>query len=110
MFHMLSCFNLKSGENIVAFRNAYTDFVAHMKNVDMVEYTGPIGLRQTDTPMDTDDERDHQYFTIMSFRDRAQIDSAYAYILKHVEPGESLHNGVYDRVEKPVFICWQDLN
>ncbi len=52
--------------------------------------------------MDTDDERDHEYFVVMSFKDRPQVDAAYAYILKHVEPGETSHNSV--------FICWQDLS
>lgn len=110
MFHMLSCFNLKSGEDIETFRKAYNDFVAYMKSIDLVANSGPVGQRQSNTPMDTDDERHHQYFAIMSFRDRTQVDAAYAYIKKHVEPGESSHNGVYERVENPVFICWQDLS
>ena len=109
MFHMLSCFDLKPGEDIAGFRRAYADFVAYMKSIDMVEGSGPIGRRQSDTPMDTDEERDHQYFVLMSFRDRPQVDAAYAYIKKHIEPGESSHNGVYTKVENPVFICWQDL-
>ncbi|MBT6110712.1 MAG: hypothetical protein HOH64_11480 [Rhodospirillales bacterium] len=109
MFHMLSCFNLGPGENITAFREAYMDFVATMKTLGLVESTGPIGERQSDTPMDTDDERDHQYFAVMSFRDRAQVDESYAYIMKHVEPGESSHNSVYKKVLNPVFICWQDM-
>ncbi len=29
MFHMLSCFDLKPGENIIDFRGAYADFVAY---------------------------------------------------------------------------------
>ncbi len=109
MFRMLSCFDLKPGEDIAAFREAYEDFVAVMKSIDLVADSGPIGRRQSDTPMDTDDERSHEYFAIMCFKDRAQVDAAYAYIMKHVEPGESSHNGVYQRVENPVFICWQDL-
>ena len=109
MFHMLTCFDLKSGEDIGTFRSAYADFVAYMKSVDLVEESGPVGRRQSDTPMDTDDERDHEYFAIMSFRDRAQVDAAYAYIMKHVEPGESSHNGIYEKAENPVFICWQDM-
>ena len=109
MFHMLSCFNLKPGEDVAVFRSAYADFVAYMKSIDLVEDSGPIGQRQSDTPMDTDGERDHAYFVIMSFSDRAQVDAAYAYIKKHVEPGESSHNKMYKRVENPVFICWQDL-
>jgi len=109
MFQMLSCFDLKPGEDIACFRQAYADFVAHMKSIDLVEDSGPIGGRQRDTPMDTDDERDHQYFVLMSFRDRPQVDAAYAYIMKHIEPGETSHNGVYSKVANPVFICWQDL-
>jgi hypothetical protein len=110
MFHMLSCFDLKPGEDIETFRKVYDDFAAFMKSIDLIADSGPVGRRQSDTPMDTDEERNHEYFAIMSFRDRAQVDAAYAYIKEHVEPGESSHNGVYERVENPVFICWQDLS
>ncbi|MEQ8667004.1 MAG: hypothetical protein RIC16_14890 [Rhodospirillales bacterium] len=109
MFHMLSCFCLKDGENIEAFRRHYEAFVAEMKTAGLVDGSGPIGRRQSDTPMDTDGERDHEYFAVMSFRDRAQVDAAYAHILKHVEPGNRAHDGVYTKVLDPVFICWQDL-
>ncbi len=109
MFHMLSCFNLKPGVSIKDFRQSYDDFVAYMKSIDLAEGSGPVGQRQNDTPMDTDEERDHEYFAVMTFRDRPQVDAAYAYIMEHVEPGESSHNGVYHKVDNPVFICWQDL-
>ena len=109
MFHMLSCFDLKPGENIDDFSSAYRAFVEEMKQNDMVESTDPIGNRQRNAPMDTDDERDHEYFALMSFRDKAQVDAAYAHIMKHIEPGEKTHNSVYTRVQNPVFICWQDL-
>jgi hypothetical protein len=110
MFHMLSCFNLKAGEEIGDFRAARADSLATMKSIDLVEDAGPIGRRQSDTPMDTDAERDHEYFVVMSFRDRAQVGAAYAYIKGHVEPGETSHNGVYGKVEDgAVLICWQDL-
>jgi hypothetical protein len=109
MFHMLSCFDLVPGENIVDFSNAYHAFVDEMKQNDMVESSAPIGSRQRDTPMDTDDERDHEYFVVMSFRDRTQVDDAYAHIMKHIEPGEATHDAVYTRVQNPVFICCEDL-
>jgi hypothetical protein len=51
MFHMISCFNLKPGEDIDSFRSAYAIFVDKMKRVDLVESSGPIGRRQNDTPM-----------------------------------------------------------
>ena len=109
MFHMLSCFNLKAGVDVAEFSEAYARLVADMQSLDLVESSGPIGRRQSDTPMDTDAERDHEYFAIMTFRDRPQVDAAYAYILRHQEPGEASHNAVYTKVANPVFICWQDL-
>ena len=106
---MLSCFNLEPGEDIQDFAAVYADFVGQMKAIGLIEGSGPIGQRQSDTPMDTDQERDHQYFTLMSFRDRAQADAAYAHIQRHVEPGDAAHDSVYRRVRNPVFICWRDL-
>ncbi len=59
MFHLISCFNLKPSEAIESFRSAYALFVDEMKRIDLVESSGPIGRRQNDMPMDTDDARDH---------------------------------------------------
>lgn len=108
MFHMLSCFNLRSGVELGDFRAALVDYTAHMQALDLVESNGPVGHRQSDTPMDTDAGRDHQYFTTTTFRDRAQVDAAYDYIKTHAEPGFTIHNAVYAKVEDPVFICWED--
>lgn len=109
MFHMLSCFDLKSDEKIDDFNIAYTDFVKQMQILELVESTGPIGRRESDTPMDTDDSRSQKYFVLMSFRDRPQVDAAYAHIMKHIEPGEVEHDAVYTKVTNPIFICWQDI-
>ncbi len=110
MFHMLTCFDLKPGTEISAFRSSYTDFVKYMQSINLVESTGPIGKRQSDTAMDTDGERDHNYFVIMSFRDRTQVDEAVALLYAHDGPSEIAHKAVYSKVENPVFICWQDLD
>lgn len=110
MFHMLTCFDLKPGVGIGEFRAAYLDFVDHMRGIGLVEGTGPIGRRQSDTIMDSDGERAHEYFVIMSFRDRAQVDDAVARLLPHQEPAESSHRAVYDKVRNQIFICWQDLD
>lgn len=110
MFHMLTCFDLKPEVRIAEFRAAYMNFVEYMKNIDLVESTGPIGKRQSDTKMDTDTERRHQYFVILSFRDRAQVDAAYAHLRPHEEPAEAAHNAVYSKVRNQIFICWQDLD
>ena len=109
MFHMLSCFDLEPGADIEVFRTDYLEFVAQMKSIDLVESTGPIGIRQNDTPMDTDDERGQEYFVIMNFRDREQVDAAYAHIESHKEPGEVVHISIYSKARNPIFICWQDM-
>jgi len=109
MFHMLTCFDLKPGIEIKAFRSAYGDFVDYMTSIGLVESTGSIGERQSDTAMDTDSERDHEYFVIMSFRDRTQVDKAVALLHAHDGPSETAHKAVYSKVQNPIFICWQDL-
>ena len=109
MFHMLSCFDLKAECDLERFLLAYEAFLGEMQALDLVVSSGPIGRRQNDTPMDTDEERDHSYFVIMNFRDRAQVDAAYEHIESHREPGKQTHDSVYDQVCNPVFICWQDV-
>ena len=109
MFHMLTCFNLKPEFAMDDFRRSLTGLARHMREVDLVHSTGPIGRRQSDTIMDTDSERDHEYFFIMSFRDRAQCDKAGGYLLPHEEPGESIHKDVYSKLRDQIFICWEDL-
>lgn len=106
---MLTCFDLDPDVGIGAFRAAYLDFVAHMRRIDLVEGTGPIGRRQSDTPMDTDGERNHQYFVVMTFRDRAQVDAAYAQFLLRQEPTQSVHHAVQAMMRNPIFMCWQDI-
>ena len=109
MFHMLSCFNLKPETTEVDLRRSVADFTAHMQNIDLVQSTGPIGRRQSDTIMDTDSERDHQFFFVMSFRDREQCDRAVAHIYSKEEPAESIHNAVFTMIKDQVFICWEDI-
>ena len=123
MFHMLSCFNLRPDRTVDEFRRSVAGFTAHLKKIDLVESAGPLGRRQTDTItesagplgrrqtdtiMDTDTERDHEYFFIMTFRDRAQCDGAVEHIYSLTEPEDSVHKAVYAMIENPVFICWED--
>jgi hypothetical protein len=106
---MLTCFNLKPEIAMDNFRHAIAEFMEHMKANELVHSSGPVGRRQRDTIMDTDTERDHEFFFILSFRDREQCDRAVEYILPHEEPGESMHNAVYSKVKDQIFICWEDL-
>ncbi len=109
MFHMLTCFDLKPDAGIGEFQVAYSDLVAHLQGIDMVVDTGPVGRRQSDTPMDTDGERAQEFFVIMSFRDRAQVDATYAQFKLHEEPTNSIHRKVQAMMQNPIFICWQDI-
>ena len=59
MFHMLSCFDLKQGVRLKEFQVAFADFTLHLQNLDLVETSSPIGIRQSDTILDTDTERAH---------------------------------------------------
>jgi hypothetical protein len=108
MFHMLTCFNLKPGMELSAVQAAVDAATAHMQELDLVVSNSPIGLRQSGTPMDTDGERNHQYFTTTTFRDRAQVDASYDYIKAHTEPGFTIHNAVHSKVQDAIFICWED--
>ena len=109
MFHMLTCFNLDSGVTVDEFRQALANLTTHLHGRNLVDSTGPIGRRQRDTIMDTDDERNHEYFFLMSFEDRAQCDRSVEYLHPHGEPVESIHKAVYSKVVDPIFICWEDL-
>jgi hypothetical protein len=109
MFHMLTCFDLKPEYSLDEFQESLDEYTNHMHSLDLVEDRSPIGLRQSDTIMDTDNERNHKYFMLMNFRDRTQSDKAVEYIKLHQEPGDSIHKEVYSKVQDLIFICWQDI-
>ena len=109
MFHMLTCFNLKPGETIESFRDSLAELTAHLQEKELVDTVGPIGLRQRDTIMDTDDERDHEYFFIMSFANREQCDRSVEYMYREEEPADTLHKRTYGKITDPVFISWMDI-
>ena len=90
MFHMLVCFDLKPGVVIDEFRNSVGGSPSICEASISRLASAPIGARQSDTPLDTDRERSHQYFVTMSFRDRQQSDLAYQYLKEHIEPGHSI--------------------
>jgi len=104
MFHMLTCFDLKPKHSLEEFQQSLIDYSAHMHELDLVEAHSSIDLRQSDTILDTDDERKQKYFVIMNFRDREQSDKAVAYIKSHKEPGKSLHSKAYSQTQNLIFI------
>ena len=106
---MLTCFDLKPKHSIEEFQKSLTDYTAHMHELDLVESHGPIGLRQSDTILDTDDERKQKYFMLMHFRDREQSDNAVTYIKNLEEPAKSLHTNTYSKTQNLIFISWEDI-
>jgi hypothetical protein len=109
MFYMLTCFDLKPGVTTKEFSLSIDAYKQHMKENNLVDSMGSIGQRQRDSSLDTDNERDHQFYFMTTFQDRAQSDKARDYILRHEEPVESIHKTMYLKVQNPIFICWQDL-
>ena len=106
---MLTCFDLKPKHSIEEFQKSLTQYTVHMHAIDLVESHSPIGLRQSDTILDTDDERKQKYFMIMHFRDREQSNKAVAYIMNLEEPAKSLHTSTYSKTQNLIFISWEDI-
>ncbi len=108
MIHMLSSFEIKPSEDEAAFKTIYAEFVEDLIKDDLIASSSPIGTRVSDTPMDTDDDRAHTHFSVMSFRDRTQLNHAYAYMLHRRATATDSHHGMYTRITNSVFLCWQD--
>ena len=106
---MLTCFKLQPEHSTDEFCRALATLTAQLKQMQLLHSTGPVGRRQRDTIMDTDDERDHEFFFIMSFRDRAQCDLAVEQMYRGQEPLETIHKTTYANIVDQVFICWEDL-
>ena len=109
MFHMLCCFNLKPGVTIDTFEQSLALLDQHLKDIDLLHSTNRIGRRNHHPVMDTDSERDHEYFMIMKFRDRAQCDRSVQHIQSGEEPGTTMHRKVWQQVSEVVSICWEDI-
>lgn len=109
MFRMLTCFNLRPDSSIEEFSQSLGEFSEHLQKIDLIHSIGPVGRRYKHTILDTDSERDHNYFFITSFRDREQSDLAVKYMLPQEEREQPYHKAVYSKVIDPIFICWEDL-
>ena len=108
MFHMLSYFDLKKGCTLKDFKAALHRYSEHMQEIDLIAGIDPVGIRHSDTILDTDDDRDQQYFFLMNFRDVAQSDAAVAHIEAAVEPSATIHSDMLSLIENARFICWRD--
>lgn len=106
--HLLSAFDLRRGQDAESFAEIYGTFVRELYEADLIVDARPMGRRVSDTPMDTDEERDHQFFTILTFRDRAHMDAAYAHIEARMRAVTGEHLDMYSRTANQIFTCWQD--
>ena len=109
MIHMLSRFDLKSGVNFEDFSRDYHNTVAQLQAKGLVESTGKIGRRERDTSMDTDAEEAQEFYAIMSFKDREQLDRSYALLTDTAENQSTSHPAVMRAVKNAVFTCWRDM-
>ena len=110
MFHMLSCFNLANGVSIDEFQKSNSVFLEHMQELNLVQSTGPVGRRNRHPVMDTDKERDQEYFYVMSFQDESQCNLAVKYIQSNDVSGDSIHGNVVSKIKNSIFICWEDVS
>lgn len=109
MFHMLTCFNLEPGISIEEFKKSLDALTDRMVDLGLLHATGPVGRRQRHPVMDTDAERDHEFFFMMSFTDREQCDRAVEHMLPRSGSDDALHRATYENVKDPIFICWEDI-
>ena len=108
MFHMLSCFNLKPGQSLDDFSSALESYAGHMIELGLLHSVGPVGVRQRDTILDTDDDRPQGFYMLMHFEDKAQSDRAVDYIESANPVADRLHRQLYGKAQDMVFTCWED--
>ena len=109
MFRMLTCFNLADGVTISHFDASLRQFSDALKRQGLLSSTGPIGRRHRHPVMDTDSERDHEYFFLMNFAGLAQCDEAVTQFQGGNTDMEPDHRELQTMIRDPVFICWEDL-
>lgn len=106
---MLSSFNLREGETPEACQAAIQAFAKNMQQQKMLVSVGPLGKRVANTPMDTDDNSQLNYYFLSYFESREQSDQAYDLIERGVEPSVSIHRAMISKVRDAVFTCWSDI-
>ena len=106
---MLTCFNLSDGVSLEEFDTSLRRFSNDLIDQDLLASTGPVGRRHRHPVMDTDTERNHEYFFVMCFDDLAQCDEAVKQFQSGRPDMEPDHIALQTMVHDPVFICWEDI-
>ena len=108
---MQSFFSLREGVSREAFQASLDLFARHMKDQSLLVSMESLKTRSSDTPMDTDEDRFHQYFFTSVFTDKNQCDRSYDYIEKATGDARRIHNGVMEKIAAgAVFACWDDID
>ena len=105
MIQMLSRFDLKPDIATADFQASYAAFIALLVSEGLIENSGQVCRRLSNTPMDTDAEDAPEFYTIMTFRDRSQLDAAYTRFKKSMAG----HEAVFTSVCNSTFTCWEEL-
>lgn len=108
MPHLLSQFDLKPDVPRARFQAAWSDFVRCLVDMDLAVSGGPLHVRQPQSGYDTDAERGQSLMTLITFRDQAQADAAWAAIEgRHPTLGPR-HRTALSLVHDPVFTFWAE--
>ncbi|MGI9273222.1 MAG: hypothetical protein ACR2QT_15720 [Woeseiaceae bacterium] len=105
---MHTSFDLATSTSIDEFQNALDAFTGLMIAKDLIVSTGPVAERCKHPIMDTDEQRGHQFFFVMIFRDREQCDAAVSHIQEAATDSDPVHRAVYANIVDPIFSCWID--
>lgn len=106
---MHSLFDLRPGIAPGDFAAAWAALVADLIAHGMIVSASGLAERRPDTRLDTDGDRTMRYFTVMSFRDRAQSEAAWAHIAPRRGPTAREHDRVIAMTANALFTCWEDL-
>ena len=108
MLHRHTSFDLRPAVDIDDYRKVLAQFAAAMQAKDLVVDTGPVMERCHHPVMDTDEDRGHKYFFVMTFTDRQQCDEAVRHIQSADPTSDPVHRAVYKDIIQPIFSCWVD--
>lgn len=106
--YLHSSFDLAEGTSLAQYRAALAEFTAVMKSRNLLVDTGPILERCRHPIMDTDDERGHQYFYVITFSDLEQCNAAVKHIRAADPSTDPAHRAIYGNIIGPIFSCWVD--
>lgn len=109
MLHLLTQFRLRDEVPIKVFQERLRKMTRQLSELGLIDETGPVCRRFSDTIMDTDDERDHAFHFRMVFSDHDQCRAAIEYMYRKQGEGTELHGQLQSMIADPVFTFWEEL-